>query len=250
MSMNTELTYTLVSVVAVSLISLIGLFLISLRSNIGRRVFAFLVSFSAGALLGDVFIHLLPELAEENNLELQTSLYILGTIFAFFLLEKYLHWHHHHGEGAENEHSTHPFVYNILIGDSIHNFIDGMVIAGAYMLDIRLGIATTVAVVLHEIPQETGDFGVLVYGGYTKTKALIYNLISAVSSIAGAILAFALGNAETILPALISIGIGSFIYISLADLIPQIHKEHTRTGIQLIAFVLGIGSMLLLLFFE
>ncbi|MBX4188336.1 MAG: ZIP family metal transporter [Candidatus Doudnabacteria bacterium] len=248
--MNIGLIYTLLSVLAVSLISLLGLFTISLKSSSGKRVFGFLVSFSAGALLGDVFIHLLPELAEENTFDLQTSLYILGTIFVFFLLEKYLHWHHHHGDGETDEHATHPFVYNILIGDSIHNFIDGLIIAGAYMLDIRLGVATTIAVMLHEIPQEIGDFGVLVYGGFTKTKALIYNLISALSAIVGAAIAFGFGSITQTLPILVAVGAGSFIYISLADLIPQIHKEQEQPYTQLLAFALGITSMGLLLFLE
>jgi zinc and cadmium transporter len=242
--------YTIISVLAVSLISLLGLFVISLQSTTGRRIFTFIVSFSAGALLGDVFIHLLPELAEDGQFELRISLYILGTIFAFFLLEKYLHWHHHHGEGEEGEHSAHPFVYNILIGDAVHNFIDGLVIAGAYQLDIRLGIATTIAVILHEIPQEIGDFGVLIYGGFTKTKALVYNLVSGLSAVVGAVLAFTFSSFSGMLPMLVAIGAGSFIYIALADLIPQIHKEHERTYTQLISFVLGIGSMLALLLLE
>lgn len=248
--MSTELLYSLGSVLAVSVISLLGLFTISLKSEFGKKTFTFLVSFSAGALLGDVFIHLLPELAEEGAFELRTSLYILGTILAFFLLEKYLHWHHHHGEGKDHEHASHPFVYNILIGDSIHNFIDGLIIAGAYMLDIRLGIATTIAVMLHEIPQEIGDFGVLVYGGFTKTKALIYNFVSALSAVVGAIMAFTFGAAYEALPLLVAIGAGSFIYIALADLIPQIHKDNEGTYAQLLAFVLGIVSMLLLLMLE
>ncbi|HYC79530.1 MAG TPA: ZIP family metal transporter [Candidatus Binatia bacterium] len=248
--METSFILTIISVIAVSLVSLIGLFAISLGTLTGRRVFTFLVSFSVGALLGDVFIHLLPELAEENHFTLEISLYILGTIFAFFILEKYLHWHHHHGEGEEHEHSTHPFVYNILIGDSIHNFIDGLIIAGAYQLDIRLGIATTIAVMLHEIPQEIGDFGVLIYGGFTKARALVYNLISAISAVIGAVVAYVLADFQNALPILVAIGAGSFIYIALADLIPQIHKEQERTYTQMSAFLLGILTMFLLLFLE
>jgi zinc and cadmium transporter len=247
--MSQELIYTLISVILVSAVSLIGLFVISMKSIMGRKIFTFLISFSAAALLGDVFIHLLPELAEEGQFNFTASLWILGAIFFFFVLEKYL-WHHHHGEGEDHEHEAHPFVYNILVGDSIHNFIDGLVIAGAYQLDVRLGIATTVAVLLHEIPQEIGDFGVLVYGGFTKAKALVYNLISAASAIVGAILAFSITGIAESLPVLIALGAGSFIYIALADLIPQIHKETGRTFTQLAAFVLGIASMLLILLLE
>jgi zinc and cadmium transporter len=248
--MNNEFLAAIVSVLAVSLISLVGLFLISPKTITGKWVFALLVSFSAGALLGDVFIHLLPELAEEGLFDLNISLYILGTIFAFFLLEKYLHWHHHHGEGEDGEHATHPFVYNILIGDGIHNFIDGLVIAGAYQIDFKLGLATTIAVILHEIPQEIGDFGVLIYGGFTKRKALIYNFVSALSALMGAVLAFALAEVDQILPILAALGAGSFIYIATADLIPQIHKEHGKTYTQVTGFMLGIGIMLLLLLME
>jgi zinc and cadmium transporter len=248
--MQNEFVYTILSVVLVSAISLLGLFVISMKSLMGRTIFTFLVSFSAGALLGDVFIHLLPELAEEGQFDLRISLWILGTILAFFVLEKYLHWHHHHGEGDEHEHSSHPFVYNILIGDSIHNFIDGLIIAGAYQLDLRLGMATTLAVILHEIPQEIGDFGVLIYGGFTKAKALVYNLISASSAVLGAVLAFVLSNVEQSLPVLVALGAGSFIYIALADLIPQIHQDKKVPHIQLFAFALGIAVMMALLFLE
>lgn len=213
-------------------------------------MFSLLVSFSAGALLGDVFIHLLPELAEDGGFTFRISLWILGSIVGFFLLEKYLLWHHHHGEGEEHEHQAHPFVYNILIGDFVHNFIDGLIIAGAYQLDVRLGIATTVAVVLHEIPQEIGDFGVLIYGGFTKYKAILYNLISAAGAILGALLAFAFTGIAEALPVLVALGAGSFIYISLADLIPQIHKEQKKAGLQLFGFVLGIVAMALLLLLE
>ena len=248
--MTTEILLTFGSVIAVSLFSLVGLFAISMESVFGRRAFTFLVSFSAGALLGDVFIHLLPELSEERGLTLPVSLWILGSIVFFFILEKYLHWHHHHGEGEHDEHATHPFVYNILAGDFVHNFIDGLVIAGAYQVDVRLGIATTIAVLLHEIPQEIGDFGVLIYGGFTKTKAMVYNLISAFGALVGAGLAFAFSSIAESLPLLIAIGAGSFIYISLADLIPQIHREKGQAYTQLAAFGLGIGAMMLLLLME
>lgn len=248
--MNDVWLYTILSVIAVSTVSLVGLFTIWLTNPLGKRIFLFLVGFSAGALLGDVFIHLLPELVEEDEFTSTTSLYILGTIIGFFILEKYLHWHHHHGEGDMNEHATHPFVYTNLIGDGLHNLIDGMIIAGAYMLDINLGIATTIAVALHEIPQEIGDFGVLVYGGFTKSKALLFNFFSALTAVVGAVIALYLGENVTALPILIALGIGSFTYISLADLIPAIHKEKEQTLAQLLSFGLGIVAMFLLLFLE
>jgi zinc and cadmium transporter len=241
---------TLVSVLAVSLVSLVGLFLIPVSTIAGKKVFAFLVSFSAGALLGDVFIHLLPELAEEGELTLRMSSYILGAIVFLFFMEKYMYWHHHHGEGDSQEHAAHPYVYNILFGDFIHNFIDGLIIAGAYQIDFRLGLATTIAVLVHEIPQEIGDFGALVHGGFTKTKALLFNFISGLGAILGAILAFALTGVDEFLPILIALGAGSFIYIATADLIPQLHKQNSRTFTHAMGLLLGIAIMAALLLFE
>lgn len=247
--MSSSLVLTLVSVVFISLVSLIGLFAVPFKKLSKRGFLTLLVSFSAGALLGDVFIHLLPELAEENQFTMQTSLWIFGTIVSFFILEKFLHWHYH-AEDQADHHDTHPLVYNILIGDGIHNFIDGLVIAGAYQVDIKLGIATTVAVILHEIPQEFGDFGALVYGGFSRFKALMSNLFSGASAILGAVVAFMFTQATDSLAILVAIGVGSFIYIAIADLIPQIHKEKEQSLTQLLSFGLGIAVMFALLFLE
>lgn len=247
--MDNVILYSIGSVVLVSLISLIGLFTISLHSKMGRTILVFLVSFSAGALLGDVFIHLLPELAS-TGLNAATSLYILLSIVLFFILERFIHWHHYHNERADNEHATQPFVFLNLIGDGLHNFIDGLIIGGAYLLDIKLGIATTIAVVLHEIPQEVGDFGILVYGGLSKNKALFFNFLSALTAVAGTIIALLLGTHEGFISFLIALAIGSFIYIATADLIPEIHKEKTNHVFQLISFILGIAVMYLLLLIE
>ena len=187
--MSEAVIYAILSVIIVSLISLVGVFTIWATNSFGRRILTFLVSFSAGALLGDVFIHLLPELIEEGKFEQSTSFYILATIVAFFIIEKYLHWHHHGDEDREAQHPhAHPLVVTNLVGDALHNLIDGLIIAGAYMLDIQLGMATTLAVLLHEIPQEIGDFGVLVYGGLSKCKALLYNLFYALVAVVGTII--------------------------------------------------------------
>jgi len=247
--MNTA-AYTIISVVGVSLISLVSLILISRSSEFIRRYLRFLVSFAAGALLGDVFIHLLPEMAEEGILTFSASLWILGTIVAFFVLESFLHWHHHHGEGIEGEHAPHPFVWTNLIGDGFHNIIDGMIIAGAYMISFEVGLATTIAVMLHEIPQEIGDFGVLVYGGLTRSRALFYNFLSALSALVGAVIVLALGSSETLVSVLSALGIGSFIYIAAADLIPHLHREKEKAFPQFLTFLLGIVVMALLLLLE
>lgn len=241
--MNTIIFYTISSVILVSLVSLIGLISISLSSTFGRKTLLSLISFAAGAMLGDVFIHLLPELAKDGNLNFTTSIYILISIILFYILEKYIHWHHHHGEGLELEHATHPVAFLNLIGDGIHNLIDGMIIAGAYLIDIKLGMATTLAVLVHEIPQEIGDFGVLVYSGLSKIKAIGYNLLSALVSVIGAVIILFFGNSEKFTIFLICLAIGSFIYLSLADLLPETHKQKGNYISQLVIFLLGIGVM-------
>lgn len=233
----------------VSLISLLGLITISLKTPFGRKTLIFMVSFSAGALLGDVFVHLLPELSSEG-LDLRLSIAILGAIVGFFILEKYLHWHHHHGRGEENEHSTHPLVFTNLIGDGLHNLIDGMIIAGAYLLDTKLGLATTLAVMVHEIPQEIGDFGVLVYGGLKRSRALLYNFFSGLTAVIGALVVLYFGESERFISVLAALAVGSFIYIAVADLIPQIHREHEQPRGQLLSFALGVILMFLLLYLD
>lgn len=250
--MNQASIYAIISVIVVSLISLIGLFTLSIKEYFTKRVVTFLVAFSAGALLGDVFIHLLPELAETGFLNLEISLYILGAIVLFFILERYIHWHHHHNNEHDEDCSEHihPVAYTILLGDGFHNLIDGLIIGGAFLLDIKLGVATAVAVILHEIPQEIGDFGVLLYAGFSKTRALFYNFLSALAAVLGTIIALAIGTTDKTLAILAALAIGSFIYIATADLIPEIHKDKKRTVPYLFSFLSGIGIMALLLLID
>jgi len=243
--------YSLTSVVIVSLLSIIGIFTLSIKTSLLKRVVIYMVSFSAGALLGDAFMHLLPETIAENGFTINTSIYILTGIVVSFVLEKVIHWHHcHEPECDEKEHA---FAYMNLLGDGIHNFIDGLIIGASYMISIPVGVATTIAVILHEIPQEIGDFGVLIHGGFSKLKALLLNFLTALSAIIGAVVAIVLGSqAEEATLFLVPFAIGAFIYIAAADLIPELHKE-TKIGksvIQLVWFILGIGLMMLLLLVE
>ncbi len=157
--------------------------------------------------------------------------------------------HHHHGETDETEHH-HPVAYLNLVGDGLHNLIDGMIIGGAYLIDIKLGLATTVAVMLHEIPQEIGDFSILIFGGFSKAKALFYNFLSALTAILGAIIALVVGNVESFATILVAIGVGSFIYIAAADLIPEIHRSRQKAWPQFLAMILGIAIMSALLLLE
>ncbi len=245
--MNTVAIYSILSVIAVSLISFIGALTLVFNSRFGKSGVNFMVSFAAGALLGDVFIHLLPELAEEGKFTFSFSLIILGSILGFFILEKFIHLHHHHHETDEHEQEYHPVAWLNIIGDGLHNLIDGLIIGGAYLVDIKLGLATTVAVMLHEIPQEIGDFSILLYAGFSKAKALFYNFASALTALVGVVFALLVGNVEGFAGILVAIGTGSFIYIAVADLIPEIHKSKNNFFPQLLAMMLGIGIMLALL---
>lgn len=207
-----------------------------------------MISFSAGALLGDAFIHLLPELVEEIGFTLKLSLYVLTGIAASFIVEKVIHWRHCHHPTTQNH--PHPFAWMNLFGDAAHNLIDGLIIGAAYLVNIPVGIATTLAVILHEIPQEIGDFGILLHGGFSKKKALLLNFATALTAFLGVTVALILGAyVENITHFLIPFAAGGFIYIAAADLIPELHKEVkvSRSLIQFALFVLGIALMLLLL---
>ena len=247
--MSSVWLYTVASVLLVSGIALIGILALSIKEALLKKMLIFFVSFSAGALLGGAFIHLLPEIVEEVGFELHISLYILMGILVFFALEKLIYWRHCHILTSD-EH-VHTFTYMNLVGDGVHNFIDGMIIAGSYMVNISLGVSTTIAVILHEVPQEIGDFSVLIYGGFTKTKALMFNLLSALTAVVGAVLMLLIGSYISHLPEfLIPFTAGGFIYIAGTDLIPELKKE-TKALVsvgQMIALILGIGIMLLLVF--
>lgn len=249
--------YIFGSVILVSLISIIGVISLLFKTNKLQKALLFMVSFSAGALLGDVFIHLIPEIVHETGFDIITSLYILIGILFFFALEKFIHWHHCHSTGEcdvhGHEHSyknPHSLAIMNLVGDGFHNLIDGMIIGVSYMLSIPVGIATTIAVILHEIPQEIADFGVLLHAGLSRTKALLFNFLSAILAIVGAAIALVLGNyVENITHILVPLTIGGFIYIAGVDLIPELHKLNTTkmSIMQLLGLVLGILVMLLLL---
>lgn len=238
------LVWILISTAIVSLISLIGIFTLSIKEKLLREILFGLIGFSAGALIGGAFLHLLPEALDKID-SIHVFSYLICGIVLLFLLERYLYWRHCHEDGTCD---IHPVTYLNLIGDGFHNFIDGMVIAVSFITSFKLGIVTTLAVIFHEIPQELGDFGVLVYGGFSKQKALFYNFITALTAILGAIVAYFIsdivhGFTNFILP----LTAGGFIYIAASDLIPEIHKERDlkRSTLAFIAFLLGIGFMAL-----
>lgn len=242
-------TYTLISVVFISLISFVGAFMLGIKQERLERILFYLISFSAGALLGDVFIHILPEIMEGGS-ALRSSLYILAGIMLFFVLERVLLWHHSHSSHEEKIHSV---VHLTIIGDALHNFLDGVAIAASFLISIPVGIATTVAIVFHEIPQEIGQFAILVHGGWSAKKALRYNFFSALTAILGATLTLIFSKSFEEAPvALLSFGAASFIYVAMSDLIPELQKEKRvrRSIYQFIAMLAGIGVMSLFLLLE
>jgi zinc and cadmium transporter len=217
-----------------------------------KKILLYLVSFSAGGLFGDAFIHLIPKAAKESGFGVQVSMYILLGIIASFVAEKFLQWRHCHIPTSK-EH-PHSFAYMNLFGDAVHNFIDGLIIGGSYLASVPVGIATTLAVVFHEIPQEIGDFGVLIYGGFARSRALLFNFATALTAVFGTIVALSLGvlmqgSAAFLVP----FAAGNFIYIAGSDLIPELHKQEPKplkSALQLTAFVLGILVLLSLTFLE
>ncbi len=241
--------YTFLSVAVVSVVSLIGIFTIGINESFLRKVLQYVISFSAGALLGDVFLHVLPEMGQDG-FAIKSGLYLLLGIVIFFLLEKYILWHHDHGEHEESVHST---TYLTIFGDALHNFIDGLIIAASFLVSIPLGITTTIAVVFHEIPQEIGQFAILIHGGWSKAKALWYNFVSAVTSVLGAAVVLFLAPQLKDAPmALLSFAAASFIYIAMSDIIPELHKEKNikKSLWQVFSFVIGVMVMLLLIYLE
>lgn len=243
--------YSMGSVAAVSLISLIGVVTLSIKAEKLNQFLIYMIAFSAGALFGDAFIHLLPEAAGKVGFGLNISLYILTGIAFSFIVEKIIHWRHCHHPTTQDH--PHPFAYLNLFGDGVHNFIDGLIIAAAYMASIPVGIATTLAVILHEIPQEIGDFGVLLHGGFSKSKALVLNFFTALTAVLGTVIALTLGQyLEGLEIFLVPFAAGSFIYIAGADLIPEIHKEVkvSKSVGQFLTFALGVAIMVLLIFVE
>jgi zinc and cadmium transporter len=236
---------SLLSVLAVSLVSLLGLLTLSADEARVRRLAGALMSFAVGALLGDAFIHLIPEIFATGEPTLRPSLLVLGGMLVFFVVEKLLRHHHgtlhvHHHEHARG----HAELAAInLIGDAVHNFIDGVLIAASYLSSPTLGLATTVAVLLHEIPQEFGDFGVLIHSGLGVRKAVLFNLASASVSILGAAVTLATGAVagSAITAALLPVAAGGFVYIAAADLIPELQHDRSLRALVQQAGLIGAG---------
>ena len=238
--MAVVLIQILIAVLIVSLVSVLGI-LIFFREKTLNKILFFLVSFAAGTLLGAAFLDLLPE-ALEGGFKESVPVFILLGILSFFILEKFLYWHHHH-TGHEHE-EVHGFTYLNIIGDAIHNLLDGAVIAISFMNSTALGIVTTIAIIAHEIPQEIADFSILIYGGFSRAKALVYNFLTALTAVIGALAAYFFSSAiENSRIFFTSLAAGGFIYIASTDLIPEIHKEKDlkKSLLQFVLLALGIS---------
>ena len=237
------LLWILSATILISVISLVGVFTLGVKAKIFDKILVILVGFAAGSLIGSAFLHLLPE-AVEGGAGTAVFFYAMIGFTVFFLMERYLYWRHCHDGVCE----VHTFTYMNLIGDGFHNFTDGLIIAASFVTDVKLGIITTLAVIFHEIPQEIGDFAVLVYGGFSKKKALLFNFLSAIMAFLGAILGYFLSGAmENAALLLVSFTAGGFIYIAASDLIPELHrhKDTKRANIAFFAFLLGLIFMAL-----
>jgi len=235
--MNT-LLIAIIATLIVSSISLIGIIFINIKEAQLKKIILLLVGFSAGAMMGGAFLHILPEAAEKLDIKLLGIILIIGFCL-FFLIERILHWQHCH----EGQCDVHTFAYTNLIGDGIHNFVDGLIIVSSFIIDFNLGVATTAAVILHELPQEISDYAVLLYAGFSKKKALFFNFISALLAVLGAIIGYFLFNtAEYLAVYLLPLAAGGFIYIAASDLIPELHKEKnlTKSLLSFLVFCLGI----------
>jgi zinc and cadmium transporter len=230
---------------------MIGILILWLKEQILKKILLYLVSFSTGALFGDAFIYLIPGAIEENGFGLSISALILCGILFSFIVEKFLQWRHCHIP-TSSEH-PHSFAYMNLFGDTIHNLLDGLVVGASYIISIPVGIATTLAVIFHEIPQEIGDFGVLIHGGFNKKKALWFNFLTALTAILGTLIALGIGSAlEGFIPLLISFAAGNFIYIAGSDLIPELHKNEPnpkKSAFQVASITLGVATMSLVMLF-
>lgn len=220
------------------LLAFAGVFTFFLSKKSLNKIIIILVAFATGALLGGAFFHLLPEAYQELKL-IKTLILLISGFAIFYAIEKVLHWHHcHNNEKCDK----HPFTYLTLYGDAIHNFVDGLIIASSFIVSVPLGILTSLLIMAHELPQEIGNFGVLVYGGFSKGKALFYSFLAQLTAVIGGILGFYILGLKELAIFLLPIAAGGFLYIAFMDLIPEIFKIKNKknTIINIIAIILGL----------
>ncbi|MBU0762517.1 MAG: ZIP family metal transporter, partial [Candidatus Altiarchaeota archaeon] len=221
----------------ISLLSLVGVLSMSVGRNRLHSFLSLIVAFASGTLLAASFLHMIPEAVEDVGVA--SIYYVLLGLLLFFFMEKFIHWHH----CSKDECHVRPVAYLNLVADGLHNFIDGLIVAAAYLTSVQVGVVTTFAIALHEIPQEFGDFAVLLHSGMKTRKALLYNFISATAAIVGAVAGYLLlSEIEPWIPYVISAAAGGFIYIATADLMPELHKETrpSKMFLQSLSIIAGV----------
>ncbi len=235
----------LLSVTVVSLLSLIGISLLALSHRTFHRLVFFLVALAVGALFGDSFLHLIPDSFQDPSRSTVSSFCVLLGILLFFGLENFLQWRHQH---SDEDHAIEPYGYLNILADVAHNLIDGLLIGASYLVGTKMGLATTLAVVLHEIPHEFSNFGILVRSGFSRWRALFLNFLTALAALLGGLLAWWVGERSgNFIQILIPLTAGGFIYIAGSDLVPQLHKDvrSLKALSQLLAILAGVGLMYL-----
>jgi zinc and cadmium transporter len=239
---NATFVWIVGSGLAMSAIALIGSVTLLLSAHALKCLLLPLVAFAAGSLLGGAFFHMLPVGLAAGMSDMQLYALVLAGFTVFFGLEQFLHWHHCHRSVAA---SRKPLTYLILIGDGLHNFLGGIAVAGTFLIDVRLGIITWLAAAAHEVPQELGDFAVLVHGGWSRNEALFYNLASALTFLVGGVVAY-FASSHIDVSFLVPFAAGNFIYIGASDLIPEVrtHTDATSNAIHFAAYAAGIALML------
>lgn len=245
--------YTMGSVIFISLVALIAAIPFFLKKEVSKKTLLVLLSVSVGALLASVFMHFIPEI-NEHGYHMETAIFILVGFMMLFIVEKFVHYHH--SKKIEHKDHAHGHAYHLaavnLIGDGLHNFLDGLVVAGAYVSSIPLGIAATISIVFHEVPQEIADLGVLLYSGMSKKKAIFFNLLSATTAIIGAVIGIMLsGLIEGFTHFILPFAAGNFIYIAASNLLPELHRNcHLRESfIHIGSIILGIAIMAVITIF-
>jgi zinc and cadmium transporter len=248
--MNPSFLYMLVSVAVVSVLSLIGISLFSLSHKAFHQIVFGLVALAVGALFGDAFLHLLPDAYADKAHATQTSFFVIAGILLFLSLETFLHWRHQHSDEHE---AIQPYGYLNILADMAHNFIDGMIISASFLVDVKMGVATALAVMLHEIPHEFSNFGILVKSGFSRGRALFLNFLTGLTALAGGLAAWWVGESMSgLIRILIPLTAGGFIYIAGSDLVPQLHKgtKDFRAWFQILAILAGVGLMFLIKLLE
>lgn len=242
----------LLIVIAVSALGLTGGIFLIYREKLARFISKYIINFSIGTILGVVFLDLLPEAVKEFKGEANVLIYPLIGILLFYLMEKTLLWYHHHSEEQiwhkvhPPEEKTHPVGYLITVGDSLHNFIDGVIIAAAFLIDFKIGLATSLAVLFHELPQEIGEFAILLHAGFSRGRIILLNIVAQTGAVLGFLVGFAyLSLVENLVAIFIGTAAGGFIYIASTDLLPETHRERSlgKSAVQVALLTLGIVTI-------